>query len=600
MSGKISVAGYLFTRLRQLGVGAVHGVPGDFFLKALDHLKPAGLKWVGNCNELNAGYAADGYARVKGISAVFTTMGVGEMSAFNAVAGAYAEYVPVVHIAGTPNRKLQRAKALVHHTLGDGNMGLFMDMFKNVTVAQADLQDATIAPSQIDSALERAISKRRPVYFALPSDVVPEMVPTQPLEQPLNFKEPSNDPKREENAVTLIIERIQKSQRPLILVDGLCCSFGIAEQVNELVKTTRIPTMCFPFGKGIVDESLENFYGVHAGRFGRVDNSEYSHNADLVLLFGPLLSDNNSTGFSTVPRPEVTVSFHLDEIRMPDGQIYQLHTKPLLRRLLKFLQSSGNGPSKQYTRLQSSRSWLSNLQSPNPSSNITQDHFYAHISSYLRPHDHILLANGTPLPGGRDLLLAHPSRILSSSIFLSVGHWLPAAQGVSLALQELRQQPPNHSSVPPVSPIPPKGSGAGRTILLEGDGSFQSSCQELSTIIRHRLPVTIFLLNNRGYTYERHIHSYPLPSGQDVEDPNSVGPWRYLDAPHFFGAEAADQHYPIHTHRVRTWAELDAVLGGAEFHENSGLKMVEVMVEKEDVPGKLRQVLRRAGEALEE
>lgn len=114
----VDVAEYLFRRLHQVGIRAVHGVPGDYNLVALDYLPKAGLKWVGNVNELNAGYAADGYARVKGISAIITTFGVGELSAINAIAGAFSEYVPVVHIVGTPSTISQRDGMLLHHTLG--------------------------------------------------------------------------------------------------------------------------------------------------------------------------------------------------------------------------------------------------------------------------------------------------------------------------------------------------------------------------------------------------------------------------------------------------------------------------------------------------
>jgi len=84
----VDIATYLFTRLKQLGVDSVHGLPGDYNLVALDYLPSCGLNWVGNCNELNAGYAADGYARIKGIAAVITTFGVGELSLLNAIAGA--------------------------------------------------------------------------------------------------------------------------------------------------------------------------------------------------------------------------------------------------------------------------------------------------------------------------------------------------------------------------------------------------------------------------------------------------------------------------------------------------------------------------------
>ena len=137
-----SLAAYLFTQLRQHGVSHIHGVPGDYFLKALNYLAPTRLKWIGSCNELNAGYAADGYARIRGLSALFTTYGVGELSAINAIAGSYAEHVPVVHIVGTPARHLQTSRAICHHYLGDGSPRVFAEMSKKVTVAQASLVDA--------------------------------------------------------------------------------------------------------------------------------------------------------------------------------------------------------------------------------------------------------------------------------------------------------------------------------------------------------------------------------------------------------------------------------------------------------------------------
>ena len=85
LSKPIDLAAYLLLRLHELGLRSVHGVPGDYNLTALDYVEPCGLKWVGNCNELNAGYAADGYARIKGIGALMTAFGVGELSALNAV-----------------------------------------------------------------------------------------------------------------------------------------------------------------------------------------------------------------------------------------------------------------------------------------------------------------------------------------------------------------------------------------------------------------------------------------------------------------------------------------------------------------------------------
>ena len=185
MAEHIDLAEYLFRRLHQLGVRGIHGVPGDYNLTALDYVAPAGLEWVGNCNELNAGYAADGYARVKGIGAVVTAFGVGELSAINAIGGAYAEMAPVVHIVGTPPTSIQNSGACMHHSLGDGNFRVFAEMAAKVTVAQANLTSAQTAPSEIDRVLRQCLLQSRPVYIELPTDLVSEKIPASLLSTPI-------------------------------------------------------------------------------------------------------------------------------------------------------------------------------------------------------------------------------------------------------------------------------------------------------------------------------------------------------------------------------------------------------------------------------
>lgn len=149
-SDTVKLGDYLFTRLLQLGVTDIFGVPGDYNLRLLDYVVPAGLHWVGNCNELNAAYAADGYGRIKGLSALVTTFGVGELSAANGIAGAYGERSPVVHIVGTPPRPLQSTRALMHHTFSDGEYGRFSAMAIHITAAQTKVTDTTTAPDKID------------------------------------------------------------------------------------------------------------------------------------------------------------------------------------------------------------------------------------------------------------------------------------------------------------------------------------------------------------------------------------------------------------------------------------------------------------------
>lgn len=168
---KITVGDYLLERIKTLGVSDMLGVPGDYnlgFLDQVDAMK--GLEWRGCCNELNAAYAADGYARIRGASALLTTFGVGELSAINGIAGSYAEQVPVIHIDGMPTSIIQEKKAIVHHTLGDGNFSVFVRMYELVTVAQTVLT-ADNAASEIDRVLTACWLHKRPVYIGLPSDL---------------------------------------------------------------------------------------------------------------------------------------------------------------------------------------------------------------------------------------------------------------------------------------------------------------------------------------------------------------------------------------------------------------------------------------------
>jgi len=166
------------------------------------------------------GYAADGYARVKGIGALITTFGVGELSAINAIAGSFAEYVATVHIVGTPSTLSQRDGMMLHHTLGNGDFRVFADMYKSVTVAQADLNNPVTAPTNIDRVLKECWLKSRPVYIQLPTDMVTKYVDGSALTKPIDLSYPANNEDVEANVVNQILKQLYTAERPCILVDG--------------------------------------------------------------------------------------------------------------------------------------------------------------------------------------------------------------------------------------------------------------------------------------------------------------------------------------------------------------------------------------------
>lgn len=141
---EIPIGEYLFRRLKQMGIETAFGVPGgkaplhlyssshklvllsntgcsclDYELALLNHVEPAGVRWIGTPNELVGAYAADGYARLKGAAALVTTFGPGELSALCGIGGAFCEMVPVLHIVGYPSFAAQSSGRILHHTLGD-------------------------------------------------------------------------------------------------------------------------------------------------------------------------------------------------------------------------------------------------------------------------------------------------------------------------------------------------------------------------------------------------------------------------------------------------------------------------------------------------
>ncbi|GAB4965109.1 hypothetical protein MAHJHV53_02500 [Mycobacterium avium subsp. hominissuis] len=257
-----TVGDYLLDRLAELGVSEIFGVPGDYNLEFLDHIVAhPRLRWVGNANELNAGYAADGYGRLRGMSALVTTFGVGELSAANAVAGSYAEQVPVVHIVGGPSKDAQGTRRALHHSLGDGDFEHFFRVSREITCAQANLMPAT-ARREIDRVLSEVREQKRPGYILLSTDVA--RFPTEPPEAALPRYTGGTSPRAlamfTEAAAALIGEH-----RITVLADLLVHRLQAIKELEALLAADVVPHATLMWGKSLLDESSPNFLGIYAG-----------------------------------------------------------------------------------------------------------------------------------------------------------------------------------------------------------------------------------------------------------------------------------------------------------------------------------------------
>jgi pyruvate decarboxylase len=557
MSPTVKLAEYLFTRLQQLGIGAIHGVPGDYNLALLDYVEPTGLQWVGNTNELNAGYAADGYARIKGIGALITTYGVGELSAINAIACAYTEHAAVVHIVGTPERGSQDSRRMLHHTLGDGEYRHFGQMQAHVTVAQTNLKDPRTSPEQIDEVLRQCLLQSRPVYVEVPVDMVAAPVASDRLRTDICLPEAVPNP-AQDVMWAKVLDRMYTAKQPLILVDGESRALGIVDDVQSLVKLTKWPTWTTIFGKSLVDESLPNFHGIYRGSYDQPEVKNFVDQSDLVLCFGPHFTTTNSYNLSGVPKTDITISFTETGINMGSQLFRDMPAKYAVSQLLQRLDVS---KVKSYSEdLSLPGDYLLSFADVTSDQLIRHDKLWRILANFVRPGDIVLGETGTAGYGVREMLLPSHTRLFAPVTWLSIGYMLPASQGAALAQREL------------VASSKYYDIKDARTILLIGDGSFQMTAQELATIIRLDLDVVVFLINNDGYTIERCIHG--IHQGY-----NDVSPWRYLQAPSFFGAKEG-----TYTSSAKSWGELEKVLGNEELNKGKGLRMVEIFMDREDAP----------------
>jgi pyruvate decarboxylase len=223
------------------------------------------------------------------MAAIVTTFGVGELSAVNAIAGAYSEHVPVVHIVGTPSTISQRDGMLLHHTLGNGNFNVFADMSKEISVAMAKLNDPYEVAAQIDNALQQCWLQSRPVYITLPTDIVQKKIEGERLKNPIDLRFPTNDDtEKEDYVVDVVLKYLLAAKNPVILVDACAIRHKVIPEVHDLIDKTQLPVFVTPMGKGAVNETHPNYGGVYAGDGSQPEVKERVEASDLILTIGAI------------------------------------------------------------------------------------------------------------------------------------------------------------------------------------------------------------------------------------------------------------------------------------------------------------------------
>ena len=168
-AGAGTVGDRLIEALLGAGVDHVFGIPGDFTLQLNKQVEDR-MQFVGTLDEQGAGFAADAYARLRGLGCVMVTWGVGGLKLVNSTAQAWAESSPVVVVSGAPGVAERADDPLLHHRVK--GFDTQRRVMEQVTALAVELDDPASAPERIALAIATARRRQKPVYIEIPRDVV--------------------------------------------------------------------------------------------------------------------------------------------------------------------------------------------------------------------------------------------------------------------------------------------------------------------------------------------------------------------------------------------------------------------------------------------
>ena len=538
-----SIGAYLVRRLGEEGVDHVFGVPGDYCLTFFSLLEKSPITVVNTCDEQGAGFAADAYARMKGLGVCAITYCVGGLKVANAVAQAYAERSPVVVISGAPGVREQQRNPLLHHRVRDFDTQL--RVFRELTVGAVVLDDPLTAAGEIERMFALAKRYSRPVYIELPRDMaVAEIGPLTCRILPPE----TSDAETLAVAVAEAVERISAAKHPVILAGEELHRFHLQPQLAELVARTGIPVAATILGKSVFPESHPAYIGVYEGAMGHAAVRDYVEKSDCMFLLGAMMTDINLGLYTAnierryaiyAAKDRVAVGVHsYDDVRAEDF-IAALAAHPWTKRdVAPYVHPEHPGPF-----------------APTDGK-IAVEALFRQINAFIEDDMIVIADPGDALFGASDLYISDGAHFLSPAYYCSLGFAVPAALGVKAAAPKLRP------------------------LVLVGDGAFQMTGMEIATFARFGMNPIIVLLDNSGYGTER-----PMLDGGF----NDVLGWEYSQIARVIGDGLGV--------KVTTERELAAALARARANV-AGWSLIHVVLDRDDHSPALKRLTAKLGERV--
>ena len=551
----VSVVTYALDRLADLGIEHVFGVPGDYAFPINDAVEVhPRLTWVPSANELNAAYAADGYARRRGAGIVCTTYGVGELSALNGLMGAMAERLPVFHLVGVPSLRIIRQGLICHHTLGDRDYNRFEAISSAASCVNARLnpENAVIGLARV---IDKALEESRPAYLTFPMDLALMPITGKPIHgSPLGTINQHDSVAAELEAVLDLLEaKIASASTPVVLPTITLKRFGLVHAFESFLKATGLAYATTPMDKALLSEEHPAFLGMYNGnRSTPPDVAGVVEQADLVLDFGGLVLEDLNTGlWSGSLNKTRVVSIHADWVQAGDQVFTSVSISDVLEGLTQRFDAASRRANwwgeQRPVRPDSFLPLVGNTDQPTDSAS-----FYPRLQRFLRPNDILVSDTGTCLLKLNAIRLPPAVGMESQTLWGSIGWGTPATLGCAIA-------EPEH-----------------RVVLVTGDGAHQLTMQEVGVMGFTGVKPVVIVLNNDLYGVEALIsetgHAY-----------NDLPKWRYASIPMSLGCEG------WWCGRAATVGELEQAL--TEINSHEGAAYLEVAIPPEESKPLAKEVI---------
>ena len=521
----LSIGQYLIRRLCDYGIRHVFGLPGDYVLSFYSMLEHSSLDLVNCTREDCAGYAADAYARVNGMGAVCVTYGVGGLSLANSIAGAYAEMSPVVLISGAPGLRERINNPLLHHRVREWHTQL--DVFDKICAASLEIADPVTAFRDIDFLLDTAHRTKRPVYLELPRDMV-TIVPDQI--RPYACPQQMSDPDALAEAIHEAVARIEQSKKPVIIAGIELHRYGLQAEVVALAEASKIAVAATLLAKSVVSEVHPLYIGLYEGALGREEVTRFVEDSDCVILLGTLLTDLDLGIFTAKLDASKSIFATSDELRISHHHFHHVLLADFLQALVAAKPRAATRPLPTGPAVAAGQFTLV------PDQPITITRLVRRLNESLDDRTIVIADVGDALFASSELVVRGQTEFIAPAYYTSMGFAVPAALGAQTARPNLK------------------------VVALVGDGAFQMTGMELSTIVRRKLPVTVIVLDNKGYGTERIILDGSF---------NDINPWEYQLLPQVLGGGTG--------YEVRTEGEFDQALEKS-LADTSGMSLIRVHI----------------------